>query len=201
MDTATQQPAAVPMIWEAINKVSAELAAPKDKNAMNRYKYRDLPTLRQNIKPLLLKYHLAYIPSAKKVKEGDRETLVFKINLICYDDGSTTEAEVPVNMDEHKGMSAEQASGSALTYAEKYLICAVFHVTDDATADLDDPEVAKADAQAYKDELQTAINRINFASSDEELTEIMGEFKQFWKDSQFVAAGKEKREKLAARHQ
>jgi len=200
-NSATQQPVAVPMIWEAINKVSAELAAPKDKTAMNRYKYRDLPTLRNNIKPLLIKHSLAYIPSAQKIKDGDRDVLIFKIHLVCYKDGSFADTEVHVNMDEHKGMSAEQASGSAMTYAEKYLLCALFHVDDDATADLDDPEVATADRQAYEDALQTAINRLKFANTNEELTDFMNDYKQFWKDPQFISEGQKIRARLTQHQQ
>lgn len=183
----------IPKIYAAINAISNKLAAPKDKtNGFGKYKYRDLPSLRNALKPLLSESNVFILPSASKVIDGNRDVLTMTMRCISTEDGSEIQPipQIMINCDDHKGMSAEQASGSALTYAEKYLLCMIFHVDDDSDAtDPDSDNVQNKDKEAYNCELNKAINAIRAARSNEELTEIMGRYKQFWKDPLFVKEG------------
>lgn len=183
----------IPKIYAAINSISNKLAAPKDKTCgFGKYKYRDLPSLRNGLKPLLSEYGVFILPSASKAMDGNKDVLTMTMRCISTEDGSEIQPvpQIMINCDDHKGMSAEQASGSALTYAEKYLLCMIFHVDDDSDAtDPDSDSVQTKDKEAYSRELKKAIDDIRTAHSSDELTTIMGRYKQFWKDPQFIKEG------------
>lgn len=142
----------IPKIYGAMVAIANELTAPKNNtNGFGKYKYRDLPSIRENLKPLLNK-HKVFMQSntdfeikngSKVVNNPDRtlsvieikqQILIYTADFISIEDGSKVTTSVKVNCDAHAGMSAEQASGSALTYAEKYLLGIVFHIDDDSDA-------------------------------------------------------------------
>ena len=196
MDNTTK----IPAIYGAINKIAAELAAPKDKtNSFGKYKYRDLPTLRNALKPLLLKYGVFIIPSATKASDGQREVLTMNIRCISTEDGSEVTSQLSVNCDDHKGMSAEQASGAALTYAEKYLVCMVFHVDDDSdTIDPEDDILQRNDQQAYVELLNKAINELRGAKTMDDLIKVNAKYRDFRDNEDYLAEGRKRKEAIEA---
>ena len=182
----------IPAIYAAINGIAKKLSAPKDKTSgFGKYKYRDLPSLRNALKPLLVEFGVFVLPSATKAIEGNKDVLTMTLRCVSTVDGSEVTSQLSINCDEHKGMSSEQASGSALTYAEKYLLCMVFHVDDDSdAADPDSDSVQKKDKDAYERGLNAAIDSLRAATDNDDLTERMGKFKEYWKEPEFVKEGK-----------
>lgn len=189
MDEKPIQP--IPKIYAAINQIACALAAPKDKtNSFGKYKYRDLPTLRNALKPLLLKFGVFILPTSTKVTENNRDVITMTVRCISTEDGSEVSSQLCVNADDHKGMSAEQASGSALTYAEKYLLCMLFHVDDDSDAiDPEDDSVQRKDKDKYIDELNKAINDIQGATSMQDLVKRNSKYPKFFTDQAYIDAG------------
>lgn len=189
----------IPAIYGAINKICNALAVPKSNtNGFGKYKYRDLPSLRNALKPLLTEYGVFFVLSQNKTFADNRDQMTLKIHLVSTEDNSTVDSEITINCDEHKGMSAEQASGSALTYAEKYLLCMVFHVDDDTDAvDPDSNEVQKQDRDAYTNAVNAAINDLRASTSGDDLTERMNKYRQFWTDPDFIKEGKVVRQRFA----
>lgn len=196
MDEKTIQP--IPKIYAAINQIACALAAPKDKtNSFGKYKYRDLPTLRNALKPLLLKFGVFILPTSTKVTENNRDVITMTVRCISTEDGSEVSSQLCVNADDHKGMSAEQASGSALTYAEKYLLCMLFHVDDDSDAiDPEDDSVQRKDKDKYIDELNKAINDIQGATSMQDLVKRNAKYPKFHTDQAYIDAGSIVKEKF-----
>lgn len=188
----------VPAIYGAINKISNALAAPKTKtNGFGKYKYRDLPSLRNALKPLLTEYGVFFVLSQSKTFTDNRDQMTLKIHLVSTEDNSVVDSEITINCDEHKGMSAEQASGSALTYAEKYLLCMVFHVDDDSdAADPDSQDVQSKDKTAFINDLNNAIDDLRSATTNDELTAKMHKYKAFWDNAEFKKTGATERARL-----
>lgn len=162
-----------PKVYSAIMAVSEKLNVPKDKASIQKgtekYKYRTLSALREAIKPLLaennlflgFKTRMQFAPSTKLIKDYNngvqryeimQQMLTMEAEVICTEDGSKYTTEITINHDDHNGlgMSGEQASGSAHTYAEKLLLCQLFHVEDEGTSD-NDP-----DALQGKEEIKVA---------------------------------------------
>ena len=196
MDEKPIQP--IPKIYAAINQIACALAAPKDKtNSFGKYKYRDLPTLRNALKPLLLKFGVFILPTSTKVTENNRDVITMTVRCISTEDGSEVSSQLCVNADDHKGMSAEQASGSALTYAEKYLLCMLFHVDDDSDAiDPEDDSVQRKDQDKYIAELNKAINDIQGATSMQDLIQRNAKYPKFHTDQAYIEAGALVKEKF-----
>lgn len=119
-------------------KLISELKTPKErKNAFAKFQYRNLEDITEKVKPLLLKYDLLlnisddiheigerlFVKARAKISDGD-----CAISSIGY-------AEIDLT---RKGMSMEQISGSASSYARKYALAGLLCI--DASEDSDSHE-------------------------------------------------------------
>lgn len=197
-NTTTQQAQTEPNvpqgmgIYNALTQISCNLAVLKSKeHQYQHFKYRDLPAIREALKPLLNRFSVALVPYSTI----NGEQMHFEMRCICYADGSEV-LPVPcldVRLDPHKGMSAEQACGAAATYAEKYLIGQVFHLDDDTDeTDPDNDKVAQNDSIAVMDRRKEVLAAIAAAKDVDDLSAIKIEFADMLdgkqKDKQCVAA-------------
>ena len=146
---------------ENLVKIQNELKVPKGNlNKFGNYKYRSAEDILEAVKPILLKYNVTLILSDEIVLVGTKVFLkaTAKLNeTICYG---------YAELSEHKGMSSEQATGTASSYARKYALNGLFLI-DETESD--------ADSQKPKDEqkevltsakFEAMINTINDGNSD-----------------------------------
>lgn len=146
---------------ENLIKIQNELKVPKGNyNSFGKYKYRSAEDILEAVKPILLKYNVTLILSDEIVLVGTKVFLkaTAKLNeTICYG---------YAELSEHKGMSSEQATGTASSYARKYALNGLFLI-DETESD--------ADSQKPKDEqkevltsakFEAMINTINDGNSD-----------------------------------
>jgi hypothetical protein len=112
-------------------------------------------------------------------------------------------------MDAHKGMSAEQATGAASSYARKYALCGLLAI-DDSSNDPDGLErpvetketaparpTAKAPVDATKlAAIKQAVDEVRAAKDIEELKALWNKYPQFQTTPDFVCAKDNKKQEL-----
>ena len=116
---------------ENLVKIQNELKVPKTNvNAFGKYKYRSAEDILEAVKPILLKYNATLTLSDEILAIGSKVFLkaTAKLNeTICYG---------YAELAEHKGMSAEQATGTASSYSRKYALNGLFLI-DETESDAD----------------------------------------------------------------
>jgi hypothetical protein len=116
---------------ENLVKIQNELKVPKGNlNKFGNYKYRSAEDILEAVKPILLKYNATLTLSDEIILVGSKVFLkaTAKLNeTICYGYAETSE---------HKGMSAEQTTGTASSYARKYALNGLFLI-DETESDAD----------------------------------------------------------------
>jgi hypothetical protein len=116
---------------ENLVKIQNELKVPKGNfNSFGKYKYRSSEDILEAVKPILLKYNATLTLSDEIILVGSKVFLkaTAKLNeTICYGYAETSE---------HKGMSAEQTTGTASSYARKYALNGLFLI-DETESDAD----------------------------------------------------------------
>lgn len=124
-------------------KIQNELKVPKGNlNKFGNYKYRSAEDILEAAKPILLKYEATVYLSDEIVLIGTKiflkATAYFSIGdkQICVSGFAETS--------EHKGMSAEQTTGTASSYARKYALNGLFMI-DETEADADNENAKQPD--------------------------------------------------------
>jgi hypothetical protein len=120
--------------------IQAELKCPKGSfNAFGKYKYRSVEQILESLKPLLLKYNSVLIMTDEIVEIGSKLFLKATAELLSYNENGKTD-RMTINgyaeMGEHKGMSSEQCTGTASSYARKYALNGLFLI-DETESDPD----------------------------------------------------------------
>lgn len=132
-------------INEKLMNIQCELKAPKNLyNSFGKYKYRNAEGILEAVKPYLTKHKCAMVISDDVVEIGSR--LFVKANAILTDcenvdaDGMplTIGAVALAEIDAHKGMSLDQCTGTASSYARKYCLNGLFLLDDTKDADTDE---------------------------------------------------------------
>ena len=116
-------------------KIQNELKVPKGNlNKFGNYKYRSAEDILEAVKPILLK-HGALLTLTDNIE-------VIGTKLFLKSIASISVGEIIINvmgfaeLAEHKGMSAEQATGTASSYARKYALNGLFLI-DETEQDAD----------------------------------------------------------------
>lgn len=123
---------------KTLTQIQYELKVPKGNfNSFGKYKYRSAEDILEAIKPLLNKYEATLTITDEIVLIGSK--LFMKSTAIFNN-------EITVNgfaeMSEHKGMSSEQCTGTASSYARKYALNGLFLIDETETdADHDNKHV------------------------------------------------------------
>lgn len=113
--------------------VQARLKVPKgQQNTYAGFKYRSAADILAAVKPLLAEQNVSIVLRDTIEVIGERYFLRAEVTLYRADGTQVTAASAYAQLDEHKGMSLEQATGAASSYARKYALCGLFAVDDSA---------------------------------------------------------------------
>ena len=137
--------------------IQAELKCPKGSfNSFGKYKYRTSEQQLEALKPFLNKYNCLLNLSDEIVMLGSK---FFLKATAHFDDGEfTIESYGYAELSEHKGMSSEQCTGTASSYARKYAINGLFLI-DESEADID--SIAKDERETLtNDRFEKAVDKI-----------------------------------------
>jgi hypothetical protein len=136
---------------ENLVKIQNELKVPKTNvNAFGKYKYRSAEDILEAVKPILLKYNATLTLSDEILAIGNKVFLkaTAKLNeTICYG---------YAELAEHKGMSAEQATGTASSYARKYALNGLFLI-DETESDADSQKPAATITQTNFEDAKSKL--------------------------------------------
>lgn len=160
-------------------KIQNELKVPKGNlNKFGNYKYRSAEDILEAVKPVLLKYDATVYLSDEIVLIG---TKIFLKATACLTIG---EKQICVNgfaeTSEHKGMSAEQTTGTASSYARKYALNGLFLI-DETEQDAD-----SKDSSDKKETPLTASQKIEYCTSLDDLGTVWNSLTKD-EQKQFVA--------------
>jgi len=129
-------------INERLIAIQSELKVPKGNyNSFGKYKYRSAEDILEAVKPILNKYQLSLILTDRVQLIGNKLFLQATASLYFngeYIEGSQRffETQGFAEMSEHKGMSSEQCTGTASSYARKYALNGLFLI-DETESDAD----------------------------------------------------------------
>ena len=118
-------------------EIQQALKVSKDSfNNFGGFPYRSASKILEKVKPLLAEKKLSVLLSDNLECYADRVFL--RATAGVYDESGTCIAASTsaAELDQHKGMSKEQQTGSASSYARKYALCGLFAI-DDSSADPD----------------------------------------------------------------
>ena len=126
---------------ENLVKIQNELKVPKQNvNAFGKYKYRSAEDILESVKPILLKYNTTLTLSDEIVAIGSKVFLKATASIWIGEFNQWTYGYA--ELAEHKGMSAEQATGTASSYARKYALNGLFLIDEtESDADSQKPNV------------------------------------------------------------
>ena len=120
---------------EILTKIQNEVKVPKGNvNKFGNYKYRSAEDILEVVKPVLLTHKATLIVFDALESIGNRLFNKATARLIIGKD--TIETFGYAELSEHKGMSPEQANGTASSYARKYALNGLFLI-DETEADAD----------------------------------------------------------------
>jgi hypothetical protein len=141
-----------------IINIQSELKVPKGNyNSFGKYKYRSAEDILEALKPLLKKYNVI-LKLSDTIKVIGNKIFLKSTAKIWFGEGHKSVAVSFgfAELSEHKGMSAEQATGTASSYARKYALNGLFLIDEtESDADHDNKkEVARkpvlnADTEAF----------------------------------------------------
>ena len=126
---------------ESLSKIQAELKCPKGSlNKFGNYKYRSAEQILESVKPLLQKYGAVLRLSDDIVQVGNK--LFLKASATISLDNDCLSVNGFAELGEHKGMSSEQCTGTASSYARKYALNGLFLI-DETESDPDSKDNTK----------------------------------------------------------
>lgn len=162
---------------ENLFKVQAELKCPKGSyNSFGKYKYRSAEQILESVKPLLQKHGLLLILTDDIVEVGSK--LFLKATASVGDaDGKNVKTYGFAELGEHKGMSSEQCTGTASSYARKYALNGLFLI-DETESDPDSKDNSKTEKKL------PAIDQKRFSAAVQAIAK--GEFTREKLESSFA---------------
>lgn len=128
-------------IYKKLMEIQSNLKANKSRfNKFGGFSYRSAEDILEAVKPLLKQNGLVLVCS----DSIDNGILTATYSLIDIDTGEAVTNSAVAIVGEHKGMSAEQNTGCASSYARKYALNGLFAIDDSST----DPDSMEADKEA-----------------------------------------------------
>jgi hypothetical protein len=122
-------------------QIQNELKVPKGNvNKFGNYKYRSAEDILEAVKPILLKHECLLTLTDSIQAIGTKLYLVATATIQNEDTALSVTGFAELS--EHKGMSAEQCTGTASSYARKYALNGLFLI-DETEADADSNNVAQ----------------------------------------------------------
>lgn len=134
---------------ETLIKIQNELKVPKGNiNKFGNYKYRSAEDILESVKPLLAKYKALLNLSDEIVAIGNK--IFLKATAKITDGDKVVTSNGFAETSEHKGMSAEQTTGTASSYARKYALNGLFLI-DETEQDADSKQPTEAKKEPVKE--------------------------------------------------
>jgi hypothetical protein len=126
-------------------EIQAELKCPKGSlNKFGNYKYRSAEQILESVKPLLQKHGATLTLSDDIVQVGNK--LFLKAKATLKSESDIIEISGFAELGEHKGMSSEQCTGTASSYARKYALNGLFLI-DETESDPDSKDNTKTEVK------------------------------------------------------
>ena len=120
---------------EKLIEIQNELKVPKGNyNAFGKYKYRSAEDILEAVKPLLKKHNSLLTLTDEVVEVGAK--IYLKATAYFTDGEKNITSFGFAETSEHKGMSSEQSTGTASSYARKYALNGLFLI-DETESDAD----------------------------------------------------------------
>lgn len=144
---------------ENLVKIQNELKVPKTNvNAFGKYKYRSAEDILEAVKPILLKHNATLTLSDEIVSIGNKVFLKATASIWVGELNQWTCGYA--ELAEHKGMSAEQATGCASSYSRKYALNGLFLI-DETESDADSQKPAEKLPELTADKFEAMVKAIN----------------------------------------
>ena len=145
---------------EKLLKIQAELKCPKGSfNSFGKYKYRSAEQILESVKPLLQKHGATLTLTDDIVEVGSK--LFLKANAQLSIDKTIVSVNGYAELGEHKGMSSEQCTGTASSYARKYALNGLFLIDETES----DPDSKDNSAEKNTEKTKPAIDQKRFAAA------------------------------------
>lgn len=126
-------------------EIQAELKCPKGSlNKFGNYKYRSAEQILESVKPLLQKHGVTLTLSDDIIQVGNK--LFLKAKATLKSESDIIEISGFAEIGEHKGMSSEQCTGTASSYARKYALNGLFLI-DETESDPDSKDNTKTEVK------------------------------------------------------
>ncbi len=126
-------------------EIQAELKCPKGSlNKFGNYKYRSAEQILESVKPLLQKHGATLTLSDDIIQVGNK--LFLKAKATLKSESDIIEISGFAELGDHKGMSSEQCTGTASSYARKYALNGLFLI-DETESDPDSKDNTKTEAK------------------------------------------------------
>lgn len=136
-------------IYQKLNNVQEELKCPKDqRNSFGGYNYRSCEDILEAVKPLLFKNGLALTMRDEIIAQDGRFYIKAIGNLVSTDElpegKNEKDREYIIatafarEAEQKKGMDESQVTGTASSYARKYMLNGLFGIDDTKDADTDE---------------------------------------------------------------
>lgn len=118
-------------IATALIKAQTELTNPKKDQQGYGYKYADLSSILDLVKPILQKHGLAITQTSSDDGNGK----VGVTTTLMHESGEFISDTLRLPIPEMKGTTSTQAAGAALTYARRYAISSALNIAADEDTD------------------------------------------------------------------
>lgn len=190
-------------VYEKLLSVQNKLKAPKNQyNKFGGYYYRNCEDILEAVKPILLETKTTLLLNDEVVLIGNRFYLKATAIFIDVVDGTKIECSAYANESEpHKGMTAEQVTGAASSYARKYALNALFCIDDTKDADSDEqPKPAQPTPTQPKLPYPptSVIAEINACKKIPDIAAVLRKYQQTYDNEQLSKAASERKQQLLA---
>ena len=151
---------------ERFSVVQTELKAPKNlRNTFGNYNYRNAEGILEAVKPFLKANRLILTLVDDVFSVGEKVFVKAIATITDMDSDETITTSAFAEIDTHKGMSADQTTGCASSYARKYALNGLFLLDDTKDEDSDEfkkEQTAKAEKSAEKKESATSQKTVKW---------------------------------------
>lgn len=185
-------------VYEKLLSVQNKLKAPKSQyNKFGGYYYRNCEDILEAVKPILLETKTTLLLNDEVVLIGNRFYLKATAIFIDVVDGTKIECSAYANESEpHKGMTAEQVTGAASSYARKYALNALFCIDDTKDADSDEQPKPAQTKLPYPP--TSVIAEINACKKIPDIAAVLRKYQQTYDNEQLSKAASERKQQLLA---
>lgn len=130
----------IALLAAALSKLQGEVKdAYKDKQGYG-YKYSDLSSVLDIVRPLIAKYRLSITQLPGAV--GEKVSLE---TVLMHESGQWISSTMEMPVERGKGMSLAQATGAVMTYARRYALAAIIGIAQTDNDAYVEPDIAKDD--------------------------------------------------------